>query len=484
MKKKWFPKARGLWRARAEPAISLKLAAPMLIASITLATPARADVAGAMTEFWDGIGVSNATGPSAYMGQTAGYYTGGNLFMRTPSRNTTVATVNLPSYRAGCGGIDLFAGGFSFINSDELVALMKSIGNNAVAYSFKLALETISPMIAEQIGTLQDWIQRINQFNMNSCEAAKGVVGGLWPRSETASRVICEDLGNSSGIFTDRAAARHGCGSQGRRQSTLGNASGAMRDQLPLDINIAWEAAKKNPLFAGDRDLSELIMTLAGTVVVRAPANDDDAPKFQYYGQKAGTDQLLAVLLGGGTATINRCVDADKCLNVNASANLTVPTAGAFTERVRAVLESIQDKIDTDGALTVDEQALLNATTIPVYKIVNVMSAYQGGLSSLSLPQYADLIALDILYRFAGDLLDEVEKGGAGLALADDQILKDWRDGLQTAKRALREKMAGVSDNFTKAVNIVDSVRVLEQHLIGNMSAHMRGNIGWINGSE
>jgi len=25
---------------------------------------------------------------------------------------------------------------------------------------------------------------------------------------------------------------------------------------------------------------------------------------------------------------------------------------------------------------------------------------------------------------------------------------------------------------------------VLEQHLIGNMSAHMRGNIGWINGSE
>jgi len=25
---------------------------------------------------------------------------------------------------------------------------------------------------------------------------------------------------------------------------------------------------------------------------------------------------------------------------------------------------------------------------------------------------------------------------------------------------------------------------VLEQHLIGNMSAHMRGNISWINGSE
>jgi len=483
MTNKRFPKANGLWRARVEPARTLKLAAPILL-TLTLATPAQADVSGAMQDFWNGVGVSNSTGPSAFAGQSAGYYTGGNLFMRTPSRNTTLATINLPSHRAGCGGIDLFSGGFSFINSDELVALMKSIGNNAVAYSFKLALETISPMIAEQIGELQDWIQKINQFNMNSCETAKGIVGGLWPRSETASRVICEDLGDSSGIFTDRAASRHGCGSQGRRQSTLNSASGAMRDQIPTNINIAWMAAKKNPLFSGDRDLSELIMTLSGTVVVLAPANDDASPRFQYYGHKAETDQLIAALLQGGTAKINRCFDSDKCLSVNPNANLVVSTTHAFSERVRRVLESIQDKIDTDGSLNADEQALLNSTNIPIYKIINVMTAYQGGLSSLSLPQYSDLIALDILYRFASDLMGEIEKGGAALTLADDQIIKDWREGLQSARRSLREKMAGVSGNFQKSVSIIESARVLEQHLIGNMSAHMRANIGWVNGSE
>ncbi|MFQ5534339.1 MAG: conjugal transfer protein TraH [Sphingomonadales bacterium] len=57
-----------------------------------------------MQDFWNGVGVSNSTGPSAFAGQSAGYYTGGNLFMRTPSRNTTLATINLPSHRAGCGG--------------------------------------------------------------------------------------------------------------------------------------------------------------------------------------------------------------------------------------------------------------------------------------------------------------------------------------------------------------------------------------------
>lgn len=447
-------------------------------------SPAHSDVTSAMQDFWNGVGVSNSTGASAYAGQSAGYYTGGNLFMRTPSRNTNIATISLPSHRAGCGGIDMFSGGFSFINSDELVALMKSIGNNAIAYSFKLALETISPMIAEQIGELQDWIQRINQFNINSCESAKGIVGGLWPRSETASRVICEDLGNSNGIFTDRAAARHGCGSQGRRQSTLNSANGAMKEQIPTDINIAWQAAKKNPLFSGDSDLAELVMTLSGTIVIHAPTSDDASPQYQYFGHKAETDELVNALLQGGQATINRCNDPDKCLSINANATLNIGANSAFSERVRSVLEDIQDKIGTDSSLNADEQALLNTTNIPIYKIINVMTAYQGGLSSLSLPQYSDLIALDILHRFASDLMAEIEKGGAVLTFADDEIIKDWREGLKSARRSLREKMAAVSGNFSKTVSIIESARVLEQHLIGNMSAHMRANIGWINGSE
>ncbi len=421
--------------------------------------------------------MSNQIGPSAFEGQSAGHYTGGNLFMRTPTRTTTLATVSLPSHRAGCGGIDMFSGGFSFINSDELVALMKSIGNNAVAYSFKLALETISPMIAEQIGELQDWLQRINQFNINSCETAKGIVGGLWPRAETASRVICEDLGGNGGIFTDRAAARHGCGSQGKRQSTLNSASGPMRAQIPSDINIAWMAANKNPLFASDRQLAELVMTLTGTVIVTAPANDDASPTFAYHGHKADTDQLIGALLEGGNATINHCFDSEKCLSVNPNYTLAIPKISAFSERVRKTLEGIEDKVDTNGSLNAQEQALLKTTNIPIYKVVNVMSAYQGKLATLSLTQYSDLIALDILYRFISDLIREIERGGTALVLADDQIIKDWREGLQAARRALRVKMAAVSGNFQKTLSIVEKASQLEKTLTANLTGAMQSSI-------
>ena len=51
-----------------------------------------------------------------------GHWTLGNLHLRAPVRSEQVATVNLPSFRSGCRGIDAIAGAFSFINSDQLVA--------------------------------------------------------------------------------------------------------------------------------------------------------------------------------------------------------------------------------------------------------------------------------------------------------------------------------------------------------------------------
>ena len=44
-----------------------------------------------------------------------GSNTGGSVFTRTPIRDVQLVQVELPSYRAGCGGIDLYSGGFSFL---------------------------------------------------------------------------------------------------------------------------------------------------------------------------------------------------------------------------------------------------------------------------------------------------------------------------------------------------------------------------------
>ena len=86
-----------------------------------------------------------------------------------PVRSEQIATVSLPSFRAGCGDIAPFAGAFSLINSDLLVAFAPAVAQAAVGFAFELALQTISPAIAP-------WV---NSQSSNSCETAQALVGAL-----------------------------------------------------------------------------------------------------------------------------------------------------------------------------------------------------------------------------------------------------------------------------------------------------------------
>ncbi|MFV3537544.1 conjugal transfer protein TraH, partial [Mycobacterium tuberculosis] len=90
---------------------------------------------------------ANVTGPTAFQGQSAGYYSGGSLWSRFPQKSINPVSVALPSARGGCGGIDLFAGSFSFINADEIVAMLKATANNAIGFAFQLAIDSISAQI-------------------------------------------------------------------------------------------------------------------------------------------------------------------------------------------------------------------------------------------------------------------------------------------------------------------------------------------------
>jgi hypothetical protein len=70
----------------------------------------------------------------------------------------------------------MFAGSFSHINADQFIALMKAIPSNAMGYAFQLALETVSPSIADVMNKMEDVMRSINGENLNSCELGKSIV--------------------------------------------------------------------------------------------------------------------------------------------------------------------------------------------------------------------------------------------------------------------------------------------------------------------
>jgi len=81
-----------------------------------------------------------------------------------------------PSFSAGCGGIDLFGGSFSFINMNQFVDLMRAVASNAAGYAFQLAINAMCPDCGNVMSDLQKEVQQLNQMFSNSCQLAQGLV--------------------------------------------------------------------------------------------------------------------------------------------------------------------------------------------------------------------------------------------------------------------------------------------------------------------
>ena len=460
-------------------------ALPVLVAAMLVlsATPTRADVLSEMGRFWQGAAV-NTTGPTAFDGQASGHWTLGNLYLRSPVRSEQIATVNLPSFRAGCGGIDAFAGAFSFIDSDQLVAFARAIAQNAAGFAFELALETISPVIAETMSKLRALAQWANNRNVNSCETAQALVGAVWAKNDRASASICAAVGTSQGIFSDYAAARHGCGADGKRHSTLAAASGEMAEQVPVNVNYAWKAVQASSFLSSDTRLAEFAMSVSGTVIVTAPTTDADTsgPRVRVLEPLALDRRVTEVLMeGGGALPVYACDTTAQCLNPTLG-SVTVPADQGFRARVAGLLRDLVAAVRNDTAPPAAALGLVNLTTLPVYRVANTAAAYRGAVVDQEIDALAEAVALDLLQVWIADLHRTVEERAGTLDIADGEQLTRWREGLRANRTALARHRHEGLERFNTALAVVEKLRLIETELAGALSADLRAALAFARG--
>jgi conjugative transfer pilus assembly protein TraH len=454
--------------------LTLKAAAAAIAIAAGAPGIASAQVSDHMDDFWDDLGVAaNVTGPSSFEGQRAGYYTLGNVYVRTPQRSLNPVNVQLPGYRAGCGGIDIYGGGFSYVNSAQLVAFMKSVANNAASFAFQVALETISPVIAEKVGELQSVAQRINQFAMNSCESGQLAVAAVWPKSDQASRVICEASAARRGIYPDWVAARHGCGAEGGRTSVLAGASAEETASLPQNINIAWDALKKHPVISSDRELMQFLMTLSGTEILRAGADDNAAQSYQFLPSKMLDPGVIAAFLDGGSVDIYACEDdgnADRCLAPTAGGAVTIDADDGLRARVSQMLADIMAKVRTRTALNAEEREFLNVTSLPVYKMINVHAAYEGVFADQTIQAYAEIIAVDLLYGLFDDFAELLSEAGSTATSGDRDAVANWRAQLLKQREFLVQYQIENNARAEVIEQVIARTQGIERQLAGRLS--------------
>jgi len=117
---------------------------------------------------------------SAWSSQTRGYVSGGGMTVRIPNDTSSLFNIQLPKAQFGCGGIDIFAGGFSFLDPEMLVQKLKNIMMAAAAYAFDLAISHLCESCSAIYKTLTKIADDLNSMSINDCQMGKQIADATY----------------------------------------------------------------------------------------------------------------------------------------------------------------------------------------------------------------------------------------------------------------------------------------------------------------
>ncbi|MCK9195414.1 MAG: conjugal transfer protein TraH [Syntrophales bacterium] len=329
---------------------------------ISPASLANADLNASLNEMFTRWGGRvNVTSPGAYDAQTRGFIVGGSLSARVPQDTLQPFSIKAPSIKAGCGGIDIFGGSFSFINADQFVQFMQSIGQNALGYAFSLGLEAVCPTCNSVIKWLREKMDMLNKFNMDSCMAAKALVNsagsgaGLWDLEACKQKKGGGDpvtgwLECASGNEANVRQQIKGVSDEDTADANANKTTGAKQGAATVQA-LKW--------FGLSDSQKQQIVSVLGTWYTKS---DNETSSCSYQ-----TPTLtLADLVQGGSVRLVKCGtggfgDGEKCEDVTTEST----TISGFAKLTRDKMASILAKYKSKSALTSDEQEFVNAIPIP-----------------------------------------------------------------------------------------------------------------------
>ena len=313
----------------------------------------------------------NATPPGHYDTARRGTIAGGGLWTRSRIVDPNPIAISAPSFRAGCGGIDLYGGSFSFIDLDAFVSLMEAVAANAEGYFFQIAFKAICAECMASIEALQRKIQQMNEMFADSCQLAQGIVNdgaaALTGKryGEASIMAMAEGVGDVFQSFTtvtgdSPAEAAHGADPTEFSERMTGN--------------LVWRGLKRSSAgawftTAANDEVLSVMMSLLGTVVV---TYDDAADEFSYR-HIDGNPRLLQSFLTGQQTPYYSCVGegANGCL---------APTAAVSNWTDEGFLDAVYSQLvnTTDGLVV--QIAGATAPNADQRRLAGMMSGATGAL--------------------------------------------------------------------------------------------------------
>jgi len=426
-------------------------------ASLLSAGPARAQ---SWAESWfDNVTYSS---PGSFEDQTRGYVTAGGMSGRVDVHNDYLMSVSLPKVRAGCGGIDMFLGGMSFLDPEYLVQKLESILQAAPAVAFQYLLETLDEKMGNIISKMEAATNFLNSIQVNDCRLANRLVQ-IAKGDDNMSGIIEEMTGYRS---VKQGFAKSFQQSRERIEANSNNPTEDLKDALENCPPEVTEIFRTGSLLAnaaariGAGNWTAVMRARVGDVYMRWNATDK-VPIFAAIPACAGQDTESAQDFLTGQAkrrSLNLPPSAGDCTQDG--------TGRGALALTRDRMESIAAKIRSRSPLSTEErQFVANVRTLPVYRLIE-WGVRQGVVDSV-IADSDELVALSIAYQMLNDLtrtidfaLNNAERGvsaagaadGASKQVCQTRILAKGLEQLRDLREEVQRQRAQMRQSYLAAL--------------------------------
>lgn len=422
----------------------------------------------------DGVfnGMTNVTPTGVYDSQRRGVLFGGSLEGRFEVMRPNILTFSPPSLDAGCGGLSMFGGSFSFINADEFTQLLRDIAQNAVGYAFSIAIDAMCPTCADEMQKLQSRIQDLNGLAKSSCQIATSLVDaarGPGANDKKQQKTMIDGVASGMvGGISDFLGEINGALTP--TQQTAQNSTAA--EKLAASSNSVWELIESKQVeswffVGGDDEVKRILMSLMGTYV---NAYEDDDIWAGYYPPTISFKDFFSnddVNAEESTVEAYTCDTAadPKCLSPFIGPPITITP---MRQRVKAMLlgdganPGIIDKwINNAGALDDPEQQFLSVAPAPVLAMIR-NTAHEPGTSRMVLERSIDMIAMEMTRQLIDELMKSMTIAVSQDPFSEQADVDQMHSLFQERRTEMNLQQQVIAENQDKLENVMslyDNVR-------------------------
>lgn len=435
----------------------------------------------------------NVTPGQVFETQRRGGFAAGSVFIRNKVSNPKIVAFEPPRFKAGCNGIDMFGGSFSFINKEQLVNALRNIASNAMSYAFELALTSLCPSCAQKMSELQAKIESMNKNLLNSCQQGKALIKEtIGPSIESSMTAVHDQIASnltSWGLTSDdNASNRSGSGGDSADSpASIADAAGKLGE---AEINITWEALKKSQVFtwytssgdsASDNDLKQALMSIAGTITLTKGL--DNAGNVSLVPRDYDSKIKLFDFINATSAnplTYWQCDEPVKCLNLT-------PASKVFTITMK---EKIANTIGTDttsgillkirattadgasGLFTAEEKAFIAALPQPVYAQLRYLSQ-----DPESAAMYSNYMVDTVTALFAKQMLDDMFRAvTSAIPVVDNAMASKMMANLATQRTQLHQMNVEANESLDSLKKGMELFTILRT-AIASRSSESKNNV-------